>query len=96
MLNTTKITYDITCETKLNQIENQLFEKSKDWIKDTDTTKNQIRYLKKYNELSMIEINRDRNRYSVLVPHRDINYRLYFNYNAIVKMTNYVRNYINS
>ena len=45
MLNTTKITYDITCETKLNQIENQLFEKSKDWIKDTDTTKNQIRYL---------------------------------------------------
>ena len=46
MLNTTKITYDITSETKLNQIENQLFEKSKDWIKDTDTTKNQIRYLK--------------------------------------------------
>ena len=68
MLNNTKVTYDITCENNLTHIEKQLFEKSIYWIKDTNTTNNQIRYLKKYNELSMIEINCEQNNYSVLVP----------------------------
>jgi hypothetical protein len=94
MLNNTKVTYDITCENNLTHIEKQLFEKSIYWIKDTNTTNNQIRYLKKYNELSMIEINCEQNNYSVLVPLTDINFRLYFNENSIVKMVDYINNYI--
>ena len=94
MLDNTNCTYDITCENKLNYIEKQLFEKSQDWIKDIETKKNQIRYLKKYNELSMIEINCEKNKYSVLVPFTDINFRLYFNESSVVKMMDYVSSYV--
>lgn len=94
MLNNTKVTYDITCENNLTHIEKQLFEKSIHWIKDTNTKNNQIRYLKKYNELSVIEINCEKNNYSVLVPFTDINFRLYFKECSVVKMVNYINKYI--
>ena len=94
MLDNTKFTYDITCENKLTHIEKQLFEKSQDWVKDLETKNGQIRYLKKYNELSMIEINYEKNNYSVLVPFTDINFRLYFKECLVVNMMNYINNYI--
>ena len=94
MLDNTNITYDITCENKLDNIEKQLFEKSQDWVKDLETKNGQIRYLKKYNELSMIEINYEKNNYSVLVPFTDINFRLYFNESSVVKMMDYVSSYV--
>ncbi len=94
MLDNTKITYDITCENKLTNIEKQLFEKSQDWVKDVKTKNDKIRYLKKYNELSMIEINYDKNKYSVLVPFADINFRLYFKEKYVVKMMDYISTYV--
>jgi hypothetical protein len=93
MLDNTNFTYDITCENKLNNIEKQLFEKSQDWVKDVKTKNDKIRYLKKYNELSMIEINYDKNNYSVLVPFTDVNFRLYFKEKSVVKMMNYINKY---
>ena len=94
MLDNTNFTYDITCENKLDNIEKQLFEKSQDWVKDMETKNGQIRYLKKYNELSMIEINYDKNKYSVLVPFADINFRLYFKEKYVVKMMDYISTYV--
>jgi len=94
MLTNSKITCDITCENKLNRIEKHLFEKTQDWVKDVETGNTRIRYLKKYNELSMIEINCVKNKYSVLVPFSDVNFRLYFNENSVEKMINYISTYV--
>lgn len=97
MFNNFDFTCNFTsCKDRLKFIENTLFNNSNNnkWIKDTQTKDNQIRYMKKYNELDLIEINFEKYYYRVLVPFSKVTYRLYFDEKYLDKMLNYVNKYI--
>ena len=93
-------TYNFTSSyDRLKIIENTLFNSnsnSNKWIKDSQTKDNQLRYIKNYDELNLIEINIiDKGYYKVFVPINEITFTLHFEEKSFNKMLKYVNQFIN-